>query len=361
MAAENERYYIEPDVLREYCISLLEKVGVPRDEGFYMVDGLVMANLRGVESHGVSRMPIYMKTLSLGLIRKVADMQIENETESSMVVDGKNSLGAVIGVRVMRKLMEKARTTGTVMASVRSSTHFGMSAYYSMMALEENMIGWAISNSPKSMAPWGAVEPFTGTNPLSCAVPAGQMHPIVLDMATSVAAKGKIILALKGDGKIPEGWALDKNGLMTTDAQEAMQGTVMPVGGPKGFAISLLIDIISSGLSGGVFGPHVNNLYNTFDDAQHMCHAFGVINIEKFIPVAHFKNRIDEMIRAIKASTPATGVKEIFLPGEIEFNLQAVGQKEGIALPAVTHRELEELGKEYNVPFSLGERTTPFA
>ncbi len=361
MSAGNEKFYVRPDALKEFCVSLLEKVGVPRDEGMFMIDGLVLANMRGVDSHGVSRMPIYMKTLGLNLIRKTASMRIENETSSSMVVDAENSIGSVIGFRVMNKLMEKAQDTGVVMASVKNSTHFGMSAHFSMIPLEKDMIGWAISNSPKSMAPWGGVEPFTGTNPLSCAVPAGVMRPIVLDMATAVAAKGKIILALNGDGKIPAGWALDKNGVVTTDAREAMQGTVMPIGGPKGFGISLLIDILSSGLSGGVFGPHVNNLYNTFDDAQHMCHAFGVINVGKFIPVDMFKARIDQMIREIKACKPAQGVTEIRLPGEIEFELYETRQKSGIPLASVTYRELEDLGKEHNVPFTLGESHEPLA
>ena len=326
-----------------------------------MAYGLVLANLRGVDSHGVSRMPIYMKSFSLNLIRKVADWSVEAETASSLAIDAKNSIGAVTGVRVMELLMKKAGDAGVVMASVKNSTHFGMSAHFSMMPLEKDMIGFAVSNSPKSMAPWGGVNPFTGTNPLSCAIPTKESHPIVLDMATSVAAKGKIILALNKGGVIPEGWALDKNGVMTTSAEEAMLGTVMPIGGPKGFGLSLLIDILSSCLSGGAFGPHVNNLYNTFDKPQDICHAFGVINISKFISTDWFKSRIDQMIREVKQSSRAPGVDEIFIPGEIEFKMQKRRERCGIPVSANIIAELEQLGREYSVPFNAENSAEPFA
>jgi LDH2 family malate/lactate/ureidoglycolate dehydrogenase len=352
--------YAKPDSLRDYVVSLLAKVGVPEDEGGHMAHGLVLANLRGVNSHGVSRMPIYMKSFSLDLIRARAEWSIEAETASSVAIDAKNSIGAVTGVRVMELLQEKARDAGVVMASVRNSTHFGMSAHFAMMPLEKDMIGFAVSNSPMSMAPWGGVEPFTGTNPLACAVPAGKALPIVLDMATSVAAKGKIILALDAGGVIPEGWALDRKGVMTTSAEEAMQGTVMPIGGPKGFGLSLLIDIVSSCLSGGAFGPHVNNLYKTFDKPQDICHAFGVINVARFISVDFFKNRIDEIIREIKASPRAPGVDEIRLPGEIEFLTQTRREREGVPLPMGVLTELEQLGKDFAVPFPVESRTEPY-
>jgi LDH2 family malate/lactate/ureidoglycolate dehydrogenase len=358
--SEDVMKYVETNSLREYCISLLEKVGVPREEGFYMADGLVLANLRGVDSHGVSRMPIYMKSFSLGLIRPVAEMEILNEAPASMLVDAKNSIGAVIGVRVMEKVIEKAREAGIAMASVCHSTHFGMSCYYSMMALPENMIGFAISNSPPAMAPWGGKEPFTGTNPLSFAIPTGREKPIVIDMATSVVAKGKIILALKKDGIIPEGWALNKDGEMTTSAQEAMAGTVCPMGGPKGYALSLLVDIMCGVLSGGAYGPNVKNLYKTFDAPQDICHCFGAINIEKFIPLEQFKATIDKEIHEIKTAPKAKNTKEIFLPGEIEINMQEKRLKEGIPMPLPVFEELMELSRMYDVPFAVVHSDIPF-
>ncbi len=358
--SEDVMKYVEVNSLREYCIGLLEKVGVPRDEGFYMADGLVVANLRGVDSHGVSRMPIYMKSFSLGLIRPVAEMDILNEAPASMLIDAKNSIGAVIGVRVMQKVMEKAKEMGISMASVRHSTHFGMSSYYAMMALPENMIGFAISNSPPAMAPWGGQEPFTGTNPLSFAIPAGSQKHIVIDMATSVVAKGKIILALKKDGVIPEGWALNKDGEMTTDAREAMEGTVCPMGGPKGYALSLLIDILCGVLSGGAYGPNVKNLYKTFDAPQDICHCFGAINIEKFIPLELFKATIDKEIHEIKTAPKARNTKEIFLPGEIETNVEEKRIKEGIPMPISVFDELVELGGTYGVPFEVVHCDMPF-
>lgn len=344
----------DPQSLIEYCVALYEKVGVPRDEGFLIANSLVEANLRGVYSHGVSRMPIYMKRLKAGDIRKKAEWRIEAESPSGMVVDAGNSMGYVVGVRVMERLVEKARETGVAMASIKHSTHFGMTAYMTDIALKHDMIGIALSNSPASMAPWGGKQSFLGTNPLCVSVPAGEAGSVTLDMATAVAARGKIIAARDKGEEIPAGWALDKNGRVTTNAQEGLDGTVMPLGGIKGYGLAFMIDVLSSALSGGAYGPQVKNLYYT-DALQNFSHNYSVVNISKFIDIDLFKAHVDRMVKEVKAVPRADGVNEIFVPGEIELRNKASNLKRGVALPQNVVESLQSLGIEYGVPCTIKE------
>lgn len=350
----NERIlHMDSQSLREYCVKILSQENVPEEEAFYVADSLVMANLRGVDSHGVSRMPIYMKRLREGLVNNKFSFEVQKEAPGSMLIDGQNSLGAVLGVKVMELAIEKAKESGAVMVGVKNSNHYGTASYFSMLALKENMIGISASNAPSTMAPWGGVKPFLGTNPFSFSIPAGNEKPIVIDMATSVVARGKIILAAKNGQKIPEGWAINTEGEVTTDAEEALVGSVLPFAGPKGYAISLLIDILAGILSGGPYGPHINNLYENFNDPQCVGHFFGVINIEKFIPVENFKSMVDEMIREIKDTPKAKNTQEIFLPGEIEYNIQEKRLKTGVPITIPVLEDLKELGKMYSVPFTV--------
>lgn len=350
---EKERRFA-PQSLTEYCVALYEKVGVPGDEALLISNSLVEANLRGVYSHGVSRMPIYMKRLKAGDIRTKAEWHVEAESPSGLVVDAMNSMGYVVGARVMERLAEKARETGLAMAGIRHSTHFGMTAYMTDIALKHGMIGIALSNSPASMAPWGGKQAFLGTNPLCISVPAGEAGSVTLDMATAVAARGKIIAARDRGEDIPAGWALDKDGRVTTNAQAGLDGTVMPLGGIKGYGLAFMIDILSSGLSGGAYGPQVKNLYYT-DELQNFSHSYAVIDISRFIDADLFRAHVDRMVREVKAVPKADGVGEIFVPGEIELRNKAANLKRGIALPQNVIESLRDLGTEYGVPCTMRE------
>jgi len=216
------------------------------------------------------------------------------------------------------------------------------------------MIGISATNAPSTMAPWGGIKPYMGTNPFSVAIPAGNELPIIMDMATSVVAQGKIIMAGKKGEKIPEGWAIDKDGIVTTDPKEALAGSVLPFGGPKGYAVALLIDVLCGVMSGAMFGPHLNNMWNDFTNPQNVGHIFSVLDISKYTDVGEFKKRTDQMIREIKESPKAKNVNEIFLPGEIELRKAAQRRKEGIPMPEVVFEDLRKLGEKWNVPFTLG-------
>jgi LDH2 family malate/lactate/ureidoglycolate dehydrogenase len=245
--------------------------------------------------------------------------------------------------------MDKARESGGVSVGVRRSSHYGAGAYYVQRAVARDMIAFAYSNAPPTMAPWGGVDPYVGTNPYAYGVPAGEHRPIIVDMATSIVARGKIILAAERDEPIPEGWAVDKQGNPTTDARAALEGSVLPFGGPKGYAISLMIDIMSGTLTGAGFGPRVNNLYDNFDEPQNVGAFFQLIDIGHFVEPATFKARVDRMIEEIKSSRKAAGTEEIFLPGEIEFLTEQERMVSGIPVGAETIAELKEVGRSCDV------------
>lgn len=355
MATNDNVKYINYKAVKRFGIDIFEREGVPTKEAEIIVDNLVKANLRGVDSHGVSRIPIYIKRLKKKLVEPVCKIKIEKKVGSVAVINGCNSMGAVVGYNAMRYAINSAKEKGVFFVVVNNSNHFGTAAFYSMMALDHDMIGFAASNAPSTMALWGGIKPFLGTNPFSFAVPAGKRLPIVVDMATSVVARGKIILAEKNNQKIPEGWAINKEGEMTTDAKEALEGCVLPFGGPKGYAIALLIDIFCGILSNAAFGPHIGNLYENFVDPQNVGHCFAAIDVSKLIDVDVFKYRIDKMIEEIKESPKAKNVNEIFLPGEIEFNIQKERLEKGIPLSMPVIQELKALGESYNVNTDLFE------
>ncbi len=348
---KNKAINVQSEPLANYCSLLFQRAGMPKDEADINTESLIEADLAGIGSHGVSRMPIHLKRLCMGVVKASAGIEIITEAASSAVIDAKNGMGAPASIKAMNIAIDKARETGTAFVTVRNSNHFGAAAYYSKMAVEEGMIGFAATNVTARMPPWGGMDPYFGTNPFSVAVPAGEELPVIADMATSVVARGKIVLADINKQSIPLGWAINKKGEETTDAKEALEGAVLPFAGPKGSAIALLIDVLAGVLSGGAFGPHINDMYANFTEQTGTGHVFGAINISKFIHPGLFKKLMDQMIREIKAGRPAKDVKEIFLPGEIEQKKRRDRLVNGIPLTYEVLKALEKEGLECGVEF----------
>jgi LDH2 family malate/lactate/ureidoglycolate dehydrogenase len=219
------------------------------------------------------------------------------------------------------------------------------------MAAEADMVGLGMTNGPAAMAPWGGAKAYMSTNPFSIAVPSDE-GPVIMDMATSVVARGHILLAsTRGDKTIPEGWALDKEGRPTTDTQEALEGTVMPMAGYKGAVISMMIDILSGALTGASFGTHIGPLCAKLDTKQDIGHLFGVLDVARMIPVPDFKARLAQMIREVKAIPLAAGASAIYAPGEIEATKKARRLVEGIPIPDGVRREFEETAADLGISF----------
>lgn len=335
--------------LQQFCLRIFEGAGVPAPYAAIVAESLVQADLRGVDSHGVVRTSIYVKRVEAGKIDPHAAVHIIREDGPTVLLDGANQFGAVVGTKALEIAMEKARQYGAGIVGVRGSNHFGTGAYYVLKAIEQNQILFVLSNASQTMPPTGGVRPFIGTNPLAVGAPAGEELPFVLDMATSVVARGKIIVAAQKGEPIPEGWAIDKYGNPTTDAQAALEGSVLPVGGPKGYGISMFIDIFAGVLTGAGFGKYVNNMYTNWEQPQNVGHFFLALDIDRFVPLDVFKARMDDYIRSIKAEPKAPNVAEILIPGEIEHRQTVRRKAEGIELPRKVVQELEQIGQKYGL------------
>jgi LDH2 family malate/lactate/ureidoglycolate dehydrogenase len=351
---EDHGPYVDEAVLERLCVSVFEKIGVPADAARIASKNLIEADLRGVQSHGVVRFPIYVKRILDGGTNPRAQVKAMRQTRTTAVVDGDNGLGHYVGVRAMEMAIEKGAGGDCAFVAVNNSNHFGAAAYYAEMATRRGMIGLSFTiGAINHMAPWGGAEAVLGNNPFAIAFPTREPSPIVLDMACSVAARGKIIVAAKEGKSIPGDWATGPDGLPTTDAVEALKGFVIPVGGPKGYALTLAVGLLSTMLSGACFGRDVGDLYEKTTTAQNSGHLFGVLPISSFDDLDAYLDRMDKGIADIRGAKKATGVERIYLPGEREYLSLIANRKRGIPIGLALAQELAELADRFNVPFEV--------
>lgn len=353
MAAETPGKLYPVETLRDFTLQAFAKAGVPEGDVRIVTENLIESNLRGVDTHGITRLlPIYIKRLREGIVNPRPDIRIVSEGPSAFLVDGDNGLGAVVGSWAMREVIERAGRTGAAWAGVRHSNHFGACAHFAIQAARRDMVGIAMTNGPAAMAPWGGRKPYVSTNPLCFAVPSEEDDPVVVDMATSVAARGHILLAdMRGDETIPDGWALDVNGTPTTNTKAAIAGTVMPMARHKGYALSFMIDVLSGILTGAAYGPHLGSLYNEFERPQDIGHLLGAIDIGRLIPVAEFKRRLTETCREVRAAERAEWASRIYVPGEIESEKRRAREREGIPVAEGVRQEFLGVARELGIPF----------
>lgn len=340
--------------LNRFCREILKKLDLPADEAAIVADCLVEADLRGVHSHGVIRFPVYVRRLQAGVFNPRPDIRIVRETRTTAVMDGDNGMGQLVSRRAMELAIDKAGDGDSAWVAVRNSNHNGTEAYFAQMALEHDMIGFCFTvGGINHVAPWGGAEAMLGNNPFGIAIPAGEQLPVVLDMACSVAARGRVNVAAARGEPIPEGWCTDAQGRPTTDPHEALKGFVLPIAGAKGYALTTVIGMLSTMLSAGAFGKDVTHLYDDFKRPQNIGHLMGVLPVAAFDDVAAFKDRMDRGIREIKGVKKAPGVDEIFLPGEREYRTLMERRISGIPIAVGTIEELQELSKEFDVPLRL--------
>lgn len=347
---------VREPVLKRFCIDLLRQVDVSQDDARLIIENLVEADLRGVESHGVVRLPIYFERLRVGVINARPSITTLRDTPTSAVMDGDNGMGQLVGLRAMELAIEKARQGVCAFVAVRNSNHYGAAAYYTEMAVPHGMIGLSFTiGGINHMTPWGGAEAILGNNPFSVAIPAGDEPPVVLDMACSVAARGKIIVAAKEGRAIPGDWAVGPDGAATTDAIEALKGFVQPVGGAKGYALTLTIGMLSTMLSGAFFGTEVTHMYEDLEHPQNIGHLFGVLPIGLFEEPSVFRQRMDKAIRDVRAVKRAPGVERIYLPGEREQIAAQARRRNGIPVGKAVVAELEELGGRYDIKLEYAD------
>lgn len=348
--AENETLY-PADTLRTFASRCFQAVGVPPGDAETVADNLTDAHLRGVDSHGITRLlQVYVERLEAGGFTAHPNITVVHESPSTALLDGDAGLGAVVGTRAASLCLDKARQTGAAWVGVRNSSHFGACAYYTNRIAREGMIGIGFTNAPPTMAPWGGVAPYFGTNPVCFSVPTRSDMPISVDMATSVAARGYILLAAAKGEPIPAGWAQDRRGRPTTDAQAALEGTVLPMAGHKGYALALVVDVLSGVLTGAGFGPAVGELYGHAATPQDVGHLIGAIDVARFIPLEQFLDRAETMAAALRSAPRGEGVAQVFVPGDIEATKVAQRTREGIPVAEPIRQQFVELGRRLGVP-----------
>ena len=344
-----------PQEIKCLAEALSVRVGVSSADAAIFSNALVDADLHGVGTHGISRLNIYLQRIKKGLIDPRAALGIERKRGSILTLDAGNGLGQVQAVKALEMLVPLARENGIAAATIRNSQHFGALSYYCNLAAQQNLVLLAMTNCEPAMSPEGGYEAFFGTNPIAVSFPTGKGFSVKIDLATSIIARGNIIAAQKKGEPIPLGWALDSNGDATTDAEKALLGTVLTMAGHKGYALALMVELFSGVLSGSAIGSDVGSMYKNLDRKQDVGHFFCLLDIEAFMDLPQFIERIDETIDRIKASKKRPGVEEILIPGERSSRTARLNKSRGIAIAEPTHAELQHWCRELNVPFICDE------
>ena len=357
MAKEAGEYVKVPALeLKKAAAELLIKYNVPPSHADTVSDVLVTADLRGVESHGIARLyPYYISRLKQGYMNPQANPHIIGNFGATFNMDGENGLGHVACHTAMKKCIDLAREFGIGIGGIKNSNHFGIAGYYSMMALQEGMIGICISNSQPLALPTFSKKRLLGTNPLSIAVPAGKSQPFVLDMATSVVPIGKIEVHKRKGIKVPPEWGADSKGRATSDPAQILEGGgLFPLGGPeetggyKGYGLSAVIDILAGVLTGSSFLSGVLNA-RVSPDPCGVGHFVAAIQADAFMDMTEFKGRMDQFIEELKTAPLAEGCDKIYIAGEKEFLQWEQNMRDGVPVHTKVWEELTSLCSEHDI------------
>jgi len=337
--------HIDPDRLIDFAAAVYESAGVPGNDARLVADTLVQADLWGHQSHGVLRLGWYLDRLRHNVMRAVTEPEYVVDAGVVAVIDGRDGIGQVLTAHAVRDAVRRAKMHGIGAVGVRNSNHFGTCMYYTLIGAREGCVTMLMTNGGPAMAPWGGTKKIVGTNPWSVAAPAGRHAPLVMDMANTGVARGKIYLARQKRLPIPLGWAINAAGEATTDPQEAIEGIILPMAEHKGYAIAVIVDMLSGVLTGSGFLSAVHSPYKTAEKSN-AGHFIISINIEAFQPLMQFNDRMEQYIRELKSVPLAKGHAEVFYPGEIEARNDAKYRKEGLPFPDDTLADLMKIAKE---------------
>ncbi|MCX7787211.1 MAG: ureidoglycolate dehydrogenase [Spirochaetes bacterium] len=326
-----------PEELKRLTAKRLQEAGVSAEDAEIVADVLVFADLRGVHSHGVLRVEHYVNRIRRGGINVHPSYEVQWLKPSVGLLDAQGGLGHVSTKIGTEAAIEKARTEGIALVGIKNNSHCGALAYYIQMALNAKMASISCVHTDIRMVPYGGAKPYFGTNPFAFGFP-GTRDSILLDMATSEIAWGKVLTAREKGLQLQEGWAVDRDGHPTTDPFQAEYLT--PFGGPKGYGIAVMVEALTGLLIGGVFGPHLNRMYEDLDSYRDLSNFILVIDPAVFDPKGGFLERTQRMIEEVRALPPAAGFEQVMLPGEIESRTQQRYEREGIPIPEAVYRYL---------------------
>ena len=339
---------VEPNKLLTFTRAVLDAVGVEDEHAEHIAKGLVQADLRGVDSHGVARLEAYVENFEAGGFSKNPEIGVTDLAGGVAIVDGDEGPGQSVGMTAIEKAMDLAEKNGVGSTFVTNSNHFGMAAYFTQYAANEDFIGIATSNVGADVIPFGGTEAFLGTNPISIAVPTIGDFPITLDMATSEVAMGKIDHGAADEGtEIPDHWAVDGDGKPTTDPTAV--AALQPLGGPKGYGLAFMVDVFCGLLADASVSPDIGDLYDDFDEPMGLGHWFLAVDVETLMDPTTFKESVAAYVDRLKAQPTAEGIEEIMVPGEPEALRRRTYEDEGIPCREATVASLERLAEGYEL------------
>lgn len=320
--------------LRALGVRAFEGLGLPRQDAVDVVDILVLADLFGLSTHGLSRIESYGERLQVGGINRQARIRVDSPAPALRLVDGDNGVGPLVGMHALRAAMQAASECGVGLAFACQSNHFGPISPYGLIAAEAGYASIIGSNATTTIAPWGGTDARVGNSPIGFAVPNPDGAHFLLDMAMSVVARAKIRNALKAGTSIPDSWATDAQGLPTTDPKQALDGFLQPIGGHKGYGLALMVDLFAGLLSNAAYLTHVKSWVDAPDQPQNLGHFFLLIDTRRLGSASWLAERMNDFASILHDSPPADAQRPVIQPGEIELARLASQRKDGIALDA---------------------------
>jgi LDH2 family malate/lactate/ureidoglycolate dehydrogenase len=336
--------------LQKFIASAFAAVGISAPEAAGIAELMARADVNGADGHGVFRLPQYIRRIKGGAVNIKPDIRVERDAPGMALVDGDNGMGHLVMRYATELAIAKAKTAGTAWVGVKGSNHAGPASLYASMPVEHDMIGLylAVGNA-NHLAAWGGLDMLLSTNPIAVGVPAGDEPPIVLDMATTVAAYGKVKTSAQRGEAMPEGWMIDRQGQPLTDPKRANEGLLLPIGGYKGYGLALVFGLLAGTLNGAAMGRDVVDFNNDDTTPTNTGHVIVAINVAMFRELAGFKASVDQLIRDIRNSKRLPGVDAIRLPGEQSHAKRAERTRLGIPLPEPLVQSLDKLAAELKI------------
>ena len=341
---------VPAEKLESFTARAFEAVGISGPDSRSIAQLMVRADLQGSEGHGVFRLPQYIRRIRGGAVNLKPNIRVEREAAGMALVDGDNGMGHLVMRFATEKAIAKAKTAGVAWVGVKWSNHAGPASLYAAMPLEHDMAGLYLAVGNANHLPaWGGLDMLLSTNPIAVAVPAGEEAPVVLDMATTVAAYGKVKTKAQRGETMPEGWMMDRQGRPLTDPKRAGEGFLLPIGGYKGYGLALVFGLLAGTLNGAAMGRDVVDFNADDTTPTNTGHVIVAINVEAFQPVAGFKRSVDALVRDLRRSERLPGVDAIRLPGEGSHAARADRSKNGIPLPGPLAAALNQLAGELKI------------
>jgi hypothetical protein len=345
---------VQLQALQQFITRAMQALGLPDDDAATVGRLMAQADLQGSDGHGVIRLPQYARRILAGGVNTRPNIRVAQERAATALIDGDNGMGHLVMQRATEMAIAKARTCGMAWVGSQFSNHAGPASLYARMPLAHDMIGlyFAVGNA-NHLPPWGGLDMLLSTNPIAVAVPALHEAPIVLDMATTVAAYGKVKAKAQRGEMMPEGWMMDRQGQPLLDPKRSEEGFLMPIGGYKGYGLSLVVGLLAGTLNGAAMGKDVIDFNHDDHSVTNTGQAIAVIDPAAFGDVQDFKARVDELIRDIRNSQRMPGVDRIWLPGEQSEAKRLAHQRDGIALAPALMQQLDKVAAQLQVPTLL--------